>query len=176
MVLFMDKYHHIQYVRSKYIPVFLILFGAIFFVISLIFIFNNDFIKILFSKNIILIYILIFLYLFGSMFLILNYGIKIFTKRLNIIIKDEYFDINEGEKMIYYKDIKTLKLETIKHIRYQIITGYILILEWNNEKIKIIIYTGTSKKEKRNCDALLNFYEELNKKCNENNDVRHHCT
>jgi hypothetical protein len=160
----MDKYYHIQYIRSKYILVLLIIFWAVFFAVSIIFIFSVDFIQILFSKNTILISMLIFLYLFASMFLMFNFGMKIFTKEINMIIKDERFDINEGEKIIFFKDINTLKLETIKHLKYKIITGYILIIEWNNEKMKIIVYTGTSEKEKRNCDALLNFYEELHKK------------
>jgi hypothetical protein len=172
----MDKYHHIQYVGNKYVPVLLVIFWAVLFIFFLIFIFNNDFMNILFSENIILMSILIFLCLFGSMFLILNYGIKIFTKKLNIILKDKYLDLNEGEKIIYFKDIEVLKLETITHIRYKIIIGYTLNLEWNNEQIKITIYTGISKAEKRNCDALLDLHEELKKKFNEDNNVRHHCT
>jgi len=171
----MDKYHHIQYIKNKYIPLFLILFWVIFFVISLLFILNNNYIKLLYSNNILLLIISILLYLSVSLIIIYNYGIIIFTKKLNIIINDEYFDINEGDKIIYFKDIKTLKLETINNIRHKIITGYIFILEWNNENIIINIYTGTSKREKRNCDALIKFYGELNKKYNEGNNVRQHC-
>jgi hypothetical protein len=160
----MDKYHHIQYIKNKYIPVFLILFWAIFFVISLLLIFNINYFKLLYSNNILLLIIFIIFYLFVSLLLIYNYGIKIFTKELNVIIKDEYFDINEGDKIIYFKDIKTLKLETINNIRHKIITGYTFILEWNNENIKINIYTGISKKEKINCDTFIKFYDELNEK------------
>jgi len=112
----MDKYHHIQYIKNKYISLFLVLFWAIFFVISLLFILNNNYIKLLYSNNILLLIISILLYLFVSLIIIYNYGIKIFTKKLNIIIKNEYFDINEGDKIIYFKDIKTLKLETINNI------------------------------------------------------------
>jgi hypothetical protein len=39
-----------------------------------------------------------------------------------------------------------------------------LVLGWNNKKIRITIYVGTSKAEKRNCSTLLEFYEELNGK------------
>jgi hypothetical protein len=171
----MDKYHHIEYIKSKYIPVFLILIWAILFAVSIVFIFNINYVKMLYSKNLLLLTIMIFLYLFVSLFLFYIFGIKIFTRKMNIIMQDEYFDINEGKKIIYYRDIKTLKLETIKNIRYNTVTGYTFVLDFNNENILINVYTGTSKKGKSNCDTLIKFYEELSKKYNEDN-IRHHCT
>ena len=88
---------------------------------------------------------------------------------MQAIINNDHIDINKSEKKLYYNSIHDLSLETIggKNYMQKIITGYILTIKYNDDIIKIIVFTGTSGKEKKNCEIFLGFNNALNEKYKE---------
>jgi len=115
--------------------------------------------------------IFLFILVIGPFSLIIIVGVKIFTKNIYINMDNEYMNINNGRKIIYYASIVDLKLKPIipKGGFYKDkATGYILNIKFENKKnikhydeMKIVVYTGTSKNEKQNVESLLNLYNEL---------------
>jgi hypothetical protein len=104
------------------------------------------------------------MFLAGLLYVIIIIGLKIFSKNISIIFYNDYFEIDTYE-IIYYKNVIECYLEEIKVMHYNIITGYILKLKYDEgKKIKLVVLTGTSEKEKINCEYLLAFYNELNKR------------
>jgi len=162
----MDTYY-IHYNRNKYSVLILLLFWLLIFLTYIILIFENSYLKELFSNSILIMSLFIFIPLFGSLFAVLGFGLKLFSKKIKFTIFDHYLDINDGEKKIKFTEIELLKMETILHKVYKYTTGYKFLLKYNDiEKIEITIFTGTSKKEKYNSESLIKFYNELEKKWN----------
>jgi hypothetical protein len=141
----------IQYYKSKYIPAILTIVWAISVALLAILIINN-------KLSTIVVYIILMVLLF---IIIEIYRLKICSRSINVKIYDNYIEINKNEKILF-SNIIEIRFMTIKNIRNGIITGYIIKLKYNiNEKIKIVVLTGTSKKEKINCEYLIGFYNEL---------------
>ena len=148
------KYYLNQYIIKILILFWIIIFSTCIYVIFRFNIINNSVIKTVF----------IICFIIISLILILYYGLKLFSKNVNAIVFDNYIDINHGEKIIYFKNITALNLQTIKDKRFDLITGYILNIQYdNNKNIKYYVYAGTSKKEKMNEEYLLNFCIEISK-------------
>jgi hypothetical protein len=89
---------------------------------------------------------------------------KLLVRNVHAILFDDYLKMDND--VIYYKEIKTLNFNTIKYSGI-VTTGYTLKIKYNiNKKINIVVFTGTSKAEKKNCETLLKFFNELNVKYN----------
>ena len=146
--------YYIQYYKSKYITLILTIVWAISVTLLAIFIINNEILTIV-------VYIILMVLLF---ILIVIFGLKLLSKNTNIKICNNYIEIHKNDKILF-NNITEIKFVTIKNIRNGIITGYIIKLKYNiNKKIQIVVLTGTSKKEKINCESLISFYKELKSK------------
>jgi hypothetical protein len=155
---------NLKYYNSRYGMLLLVFFAIASFAVLSIFIFTNDLIINILEKHFVLAIICIFLFFLIILLSITGIGSKIISKNIQIIIYDDFFEIDSLEKY-YYNNIIEYNLEIIKATRYDIITAYILKLKLNdNKNIKYIVFTGTSKKEKSNSENLLMFYDELSKK------------
>jgi hypothetical protein len=105
---------------------------------------------------------------------ITNCCIKLFKKEMRIIIFKDYFDINNGEKTIYFKNIQELKwgasLSASRHSDE--IIGYRLTIKYNDtEKLRIHILKGNSEKAINNCNLFLEFHNEIDIKYKEYNGI-----
>jgi len=119
--------------------------------------------------------IIIILFSISILALLFLLVLKIFSKKYNIKINNENdcIDINYGNKIITYKDIKDiqllpeiLKTET-KHgykIEDDKIMGYNLIIKYKNDsKISMVVYIGKSEKNKKNLESVFKLYREIYK-------------
>jgi hypothetical protein len=153
-----------QYTKNKYAVLFLIMFCMILLLIFLYVVYEIPFINNLIPNDTIMV-ILILGFFSGTMFLSLTYGLSLFSKNINVVVFDDYININQGEKILYFNKINNLNLEAIipkAYITHKV-TAYILNIHYNNkEKIKYIVYTGTSKNEILNTESLLKFHNEIN--------------
>jgi hypothetical protein len=161
------KEYSIEYIGSRFILLIpAILLSILFFVLKHLVFDRNLFLQISLKNE------LIGIALFSICFVIIgvivcNYVIKIFLKRMKIMLFNDHLDINYGERLIYFKNIQLINLKTYKG-RHGI-TGYIIKIQYNNtEKFKIDVLTGSSKKEKNNYRLFLELYNEINLNYKEN--------
>ena len=156
---------NLKYYKNKYVMLYLLIFALAVFAVICVFILTNDLIGNILEKNhIVLSFIIVLLAFLSSTIIITGVGSKIFSKNIQIIIYDDYFEIDSLEKY-YYNNIIKCNLKTIKDIDTGFINQYSLELKLNNKKnIKYNIFTGGSKKEKLNVENLLIFYNELKQK------------
>ena len=165
--------YHFKYYRGKSIVIILALFVWIIILLLTCFIIKNERLLKLFEENIILTIIIFITICTIIIFFILNFGLKIFSKDIHIIMTSQWININNDEKSISINNINELEYKIISHALWKITTGYELKIKYNNnEKNRMIIFTGTSEEENNNCTSFLEFYNELNRAKNE---ISPHC-
>jgi hypothetical protein len=83
---------------------------------------------------------------------------------IKFIINDEFLDVNDGEKIIYYNKINNINLHDSEYI--SIYAGgynrHFLLDIYYNETDKFVLFIYTI--DKNNYDIFSKFYQELNKK------------
>ena len=167
----MNEYYF-KYYKSKYIFFQLILFAGIIICILSFLCLKSNYLANLFEKNIALTTVIFLIFLLIILFIIIKFGLNIFSKNVRIIMTPKHININYDERIIEFSKINDLILNIIKDTRTKIITSYELKIIYDiNRIIKLIVFTGMSIKENKNCDTFLKFYNEMNR-YNELNKVK----
>ena len=149
-----------KYYKNKYIIFILFPLWIIPLIVITTFLVNNECLINLMEKNIIISIAIYISVICGLLYLILDYGMKLLAKNIEIQLNNNNMKIDN--EIVDYKDIKTVKFETIKSSVGNIITGYLLKIKYGNYKKNIVIFTGLSKKEKHNCETFMKFYYSFN--------------